>query len=70
MPALSGTDRATLSYYLALPQPKDRIQCTYVWIDGSGEALRCKTRTLDSEPTNPKGAYAYPNRRGEHARTR
>ena len=41
--------------YLRLPQPEDKIQCTYVWIDGTGENLRSKTKTVNFIPKTPKG---------------
>lgn len=43
----------TLLKYLALPQG-DRVQVMYVWIDGTGEGLRAKTRTETSEPISPE----------------
>lgn len=47
------TNKAVLHRYLDLPQG-DCYGATYVWIDGTDENVRCKTRTLDSEAKSPK----------------
>jgi len=44
-----ATDKGVLGRYLAKPQG-ERVQAMYIWIDGSGENLRCKTKSLESEP--------------------
>ncbi|KAL3317782.1 hypothetical protein Ciccas_003560 [Cichlidogyrus casuarinus] len=41
-----------LEKYLQLPQPESISKVTYVWIDGSGENLRCKTKTLQYVPNS------------------
>ena len=35
--------------YMSLPQG-DTIQAMYIWVDGTREGLRCKTRTQDCAP--------------------
>ena len=49
-------DRRVFEHYMTLPQGK-RVQAMYVWIDGSGEYLRSKTKTVDFEPQKPDGIY-------------
>jgi len=39
-----------LDKYSKLPQGNS-VQATYVWIDGSGQSLRSRSRTLDYKPT-------------------
>lgn len=36
-----------------IPQPANSIQAEYVWIGGSGQDVRSKSRTLDFVPTSP-----------------
>lgn len=50
----SRLDKSVRQHYLSLPQG-GKCQVTYVWIDGTGEEVRGKTRTLDSEPKSTKG---------------
>lgn len=51
----SSLNKALRQQYLSLPQGHF-CQVTYVWIDGSGEGLRSKTRTMDSEPKSVTGS--------------
>lgn len=45
-------DKTITKRYLDLPQSADKVRCTYVFIDGTCENLRSKTRTVDFEPTS------------------
>jgi len=44
------TNKTVLDRYLRLPVPEEKCQAMYVWVDGSGENLRGKTRTLNFVP--------------------
>ncbi|XP_073833403.1 glutamine synthetase 2 [Musca autumnalis] len=46
-------NKTILDRYLSLPVKENIVQATYVWIDGTGEDLRCKDRTLDFIPQKP-----------------
>lgn len=50
-------DKTLLNRYYALPQAENQIQAKYIWIDGTGEYLRSKSRTIDFIPKKPSGNH-------------
>ena len=48
-----ASNNSTLFKYMDL-DTGERVQVMYVWIDGTGEGLRCKTKTVDFEPQTPE----------------
>ena len=54
MPSTSLLDKAAKSKYMDL-KTNGITQAMYIWIDGSGESLRCKTRSLEKEPKTIEG---------------
>jgi len=47
------TNKVILDKYMAIPQTKG-CQAMYIWIDGSGENVRAKTKTLEAAPKSIK----------------
>lgn len=43
------TNKTVMDRYRDLPQG-NKVQCMYIWIDGTGEGMRAKTKTVDAEP--------------------
>lgn len=48
-------DKFVLDKYMLLPLPDEKIHATYVWIDGTKEHLRCKTRIINFQPKSVAG---------------
>ena len=67
LPPTAATNKAVLDRYMRLPQPDEKVMATYVWIDGTGEYLRAKTRTVDFIPKHPSGksilVFLFPKRK-------
>ncbi|XP_077558349.1 glutamine synthetase, mitochondrial-like [Haemaphysalis longicornis] len=51
---MAATRPDTSRTYLDLDQPDHQVFCTYVFVDGTLENVRCKVRVLSYEPKSPE----------------
>ena len=50
----AATNKTVMDRYRDL-DTYGKCQVMYVWVDGSGENVRCKTKTMDEVPQVPDG---------------
>ena len=55
MPSTALLNKTAMDKYMALDTNDQIVQAMYIWIDGTGESLRCKTRSLTKEPNSVAG---------------
>ncbi|RXG53744.1 Glutamine synthetase [Armadillidium vulgare] len=51
---IANTNKSVYDRFMRLTIPPDKCQALYIWIDGTGENLRSKTRTVEFVPKKPE----------------
>lgn len=52
----AAIDKTLLNRYFDLPQSDNQVQAKYIWIDGTGEGLRSKSKTVNFAPKKASGS--------------
>ena len=48
-------DKNVLNHYMTLEGPSEKCMVEYIWIDGTGQGIRSKCKTMDFVPKKPEG---------------